>query len=376
MKRLLIFYSHFYPAFKAGGPVQSLVNLVETMRKDLRIYVFCSAYDLGDESVLRDIQPDAWNDLGENIEVYYVDKAVRSAIQQTFKERKPDIVYINGMFLPLYNWLPLWLAKSNGIKVVLAPRGMLQKGALAIKPAKKKLFLALFKLSGLYKNILWHATDEQEKEDIKHIFGENSAVKVAFNIPRIPYAKTIFREKRASRLKIIYLSLITEKKNLHLILKALKEIKTPVEFDIYGPVKDESYWKKCQQLIEGQIHRIHYSGLVDPSEVQKLLSEYHLFVLPTKGENFGHAIYEALSVGTPAMISRFTPWGRLQDHRAGMTIESETEQDWSTAIRMFIDYDQNEFDKLSQGAHALASNYFYGNDFKSAYKELFDISSE
>ena len=36
-----------------------------------------------------------------------------------------------------------------------------------------------------------------------------------------------------------------------------------------------------------------------------------LFFLPTRGENFGHVIAEALSVGTPVLISDQTPWRKL-----------------------------------------------------------------
>ena len=35
------------------------------------------------------------------------------------------------------------------------------------------------------------------------------------------------------------------------------------------------------------------------------------FLLPTGGENFGHAIFEALSCGVPALISDRTPWRDL-----------------------------------------------------------------
>ena len=371
MRRILIFYSHYFPAFKAGGPVQSLRNLVETLRDDFQIYIYCSARDLGDNFILQNIIPDQWNDGGENVKIYYLNNGFYRAAKRAFKDCHPDIVYINGMFLPRYNWLPLWLAKSKRIKVVLAPRGMLQQGALAIKPVKKKVFLFFCRLSKLYDNIFWHATDEQEERDIKMIFGKNATSKIVPNIPKAPYKNITPRHKDAFKLRMVYLSLITEKKNLHLVLKALKEINVPIEFDIYGPIHDKAYWGKCERLIEGQLHKIVYRGSVIPDKVQGLLSEYHVSVLPTKGENFGHAIYESFSVGTPALISKFTPWGDLNAQNAGITVATEDEHDWKDAIQRFINLDHDEFVKLSRGAHTVAINYFNNNNFKSAYANLF-----
>ncbi len=328
--------------------------------------VVCSAYEMGESKVLAGVSPDTWNDYNATTKVFYSTKINYNILKTLFKESNPDIVYINGMFLPKYNWLPLYIAKRQGIKVVLAPRGMLQQGALAVKPFKKKIFLSLFRFTGLHKNITWHATDEQEKIDIEKLFGNNANVKIALNIPKAPLPSWSQRNKQMEELRIVYLSLITEKKNLHLVLEALREMKTPIAFDIYGPVKDANYWESCQQLMKDQIHQISYKGAVNPFDVQSTLQKYHAFVLPTRGENFGHAIYEALSSGTVPIISPFTPWGYLQEHQAGIAVNSWKVEDWAKAIITLMSTDQEEFNKLSQNAFSLAGAYFKKNDFNSA----------
>jgi len=253
----------------------------------------------------------------------------------------------------------------------MAPRGMLQEGALAGKSFKKKVFLFIFKKLRVPNGIVWHATDQQEREDVGNIFGINSQIRVAANIPKPPVAISSVRTKRPGELKMIYLSLIAEKKSLLLILESLRHVKIPIQFDIYGPIKDEAYWHKCELLFSGQIHQIQYKGIANPTNVQTLLSTYHLFVLPTKGENFGHAIYEALSVGTPVLISRYTPWGALQELEAGYTVESDNVQDWVSAIEYFIRINNDQFVLMSKKATKLALQYFLKNDFKSAYLDLF-----
>lgn len=370
MKSVLIFYSHFYPAFKAGGPVQSLVNLVEVLRREFSVFVVCGARDMGDHALLDGIQPNVWNQLNENVNVFYIDGPVYKAVRSAFNDADPDFVYINGLFSPGYNWLPLLFAKRRNRKVIMAPRGMLQKGALSIRHAKKFLFLYFFKLLGLHKNILWHATDAEESEDTKRIFGNNVIVVIVANIPKPPRPAVLQRSKAKGQLRMVYLSLITEKKNLHLVLMALKAIKTPVQFDVYGPIKDAAYWKKCKRLMEDQVHDIRYLGILYPAVVQDVLSDYHVFILPTKGENFGHAIYEALSSGTPVVVSPFTPWGKLQDSGAGLTTQIDIDS-LVEAIQTFIQYDEQEFSQLSLNAHKLASGFFSENDFRSHYRRLF-----
>ena len=46
----------------------------------------------------------------------------------------------------------------------------------------------------------------------------------------------------------------------------------------------------------------------DHASVQLIFSDADIFLFPTRGENFGHAIAEALSVGCPVAISQNTIW--------------------------------------------------------------------
>jgi glycosyltransferase involved in cell wall biosynthesis len=371
LKKILIFSPYFTPAFKGGGPIQSLHNLVGIVKGEFELSIFCSATDLGENLPMGTIVPDQWSDFSIGVRVFYAHRSVSKSVNWVLNSCRPDFIYINGFFSIPYNLLPLWLAKSKRYKIIFAPRGMLQKGALSIKPLKKRLLLHLFRLTDFHKRIKWHATDDQEKIDIKEIFGSESEVIVASNIPKLFWPFINDKEKSKGDLRIVFLSLITKKKNLHLILEALKLVTIPVSFHIYGPVKDKDYWEKCSALMTGQIHKIEYLGAVYPAEVQNLISRYHVMILPTKGENFGHAIYESLSVGTPVIVSQHTPWGHLQSYDAGITVETMDPIDWAKGIQMFIDLDRIEYLKYVKGAHDLAKDYFSKNNFKSQYQNLF-----
>ena len=55
----------------------------------------------------------------------------------------------------------------------------------------------------------------------------------------------------------------------------------------------------------------------------KNLFEYHFFILPTLGENFGHVFIEALAAGCPLIISNRTPWLELEKKGIGWDIPLE-----------------------------------------------------
>jgi glycosyltransferase involved in cell wall biosynthesis len=352
--------------------VQSIYNLVGHLKNDYDFYLVSLDKDYDGSHPENALITEVWSEGPQEEHIYYTRSLSFGLIRKLMSEVKPDVVYVNGLF-NISTTIPGVLhAKRHASKLIIAPRGMLQEGALSLKALKKKVFLFLLKISGLVKNIRWHATDEQERKDIQKVFGSGEQIVVATNIPRRPTEK-LRRPKMKGNLRMVFLSLIAEKKNLHVTLEALKLIKTRITFHIYGPIKDQAYWEQCQLLMKGPIHDINYEGSANPNEVPLKLSAYDVFVLATKGENFGHAIYEALSVGTPVIISKHTPW-KVDDCGAGVVVQSEKQEDWASAIQNVFDFDKTQHDEMSKRAYKMATDFFNDNDFRSQYVKLFSIN--
>lgn len=55
--------------------------------------------------------------------------------------------------------------------------------------------------------------------------------------------------------------------------------------------------------------------------VEDIIRANHIFALPTRGENFGHSIFEALAAGRPVLISDQTPWRGLAAEKAGWDLD-------------------------------------------------------
>src|SRR5687767_4565074 len=170
-KTILLFTDWYEPGFKAGGPIQSCKNIITTLSNDYNFCIFTSDRDLGDSEPYTNIKRDTWMNLSNGAVVWYASpEFLRSSnIRKVISEVSPDVVYLNSMFSTTFSLMPLWILrrlKFNG-RIILAPRGMLNTSAVFRKKWKKKIFLSLFSLSNISKQIVYHATDKQEEADIK-----------------------------------------------------------------------------------------------------------------------------------------------------------------------------------------------------------------
>ena len=118
---------------------------------------------------------------------------------------------------------------------------------------------------------------------------------------------------------MVFLGRIDVQKNADYALELLCRVKTPVEFDLFGPVCDELYAQRCLGIAARMPEhiRISFKGALPHHNVLDILKGYDLFLLPTKNENFGHAIHEALRAGLPILISDQTPWHEMEARNAG-----------------------------------------------------------
>lgn len=368
-KTVNIIYDYFTPAYKAGGPIQSLANLINMLKDEYEFCVITGAYDKGDRSFLPEINPGEWN-MVNNSKIFYWPVSLKNVFSlfKQYSETKDNIHYINGIYSPWFNILPLFLYKD---KIVLAPRGMLHDGALSQKSIKKKFFLFFFKLFGWHKKIVFHATDEKEMEFIEQQFGNDVKVFVAPNVPKnIGQLPLLF--KNSGELNLVSVALIGPMKNHHLVLSALKKVNGKVKYNIYGPVINKEYWNECLKIIKELPENVivNYHHELPPDKVKEVLAENHMFILPSVSENFGHAIFESFSAGKPVITSNNTPWKNLQDFNAGWNTDTSTDA-LTKIINEACDLKNSDYEILCNGAKAIADNYFSKVNFSQAYKQLF-----
>jgi len=372
--RVLLVYDYFSPAFKAGGPIQSLVNLVQALHDKYEFYVLAGCYEYGENKPMPGIRVNEWNNWNGMCSVYYWRSSVMDIrnVRREIQSLKPDIVFINGIYSPYFNILPLYLMKGRA-RLVISARGMLHAGALSQKSFKKKLFLFLLEKLNLLQGVIFHATDEQESLFIKKQFGSSSHVTIAGNFPRrMSYKEPA--EKQYGSLKMASIALISPMKNHLHVLEALLSVKGQVKYVIAGPVKDADYWKACCAVINSlpENIKVEYLGPVEPAKTTALIEDSDIIVLPSKSENFGHAILEALQVGRPVITTDQTPWKDLQISKAGFTLGlQDLTVHISKCLQYYTDLAGAAMQSESKNARSYAEQHIHFSELNGQYESLF-----
>lgn len=356
MNTILIFVPRYLPGYRFGGPVRSVSNMIAHLADRFEFRVFTLDRDLTEDEPYEDVHPNEWN-RRENSQVYYCspDRMRLSTVTEVVERTDHDVLYINGLMNRRFSVYPLFLRRLGRIsppRTILAPRGQLAPGALRLKGWKKYPYLYLARASGLFDGLAWHATSEEEAEKVRSWVGD-APVYRAGNFPN-PSSVEQFQgpPKRSGELDLVFLSRIVPKKNLDRALELLEDLPGEVRFSIYGPVGDAAYWKRCRTIM-GRLDdniTVDYRGPVEPDEVVSVLARHHLFFLPTRNENHGHVIGEALQAGCPVLISDRTPYKDLEEKGGGWVRGLEDDDAFRGALRRMLKLDSEGFRRLRRGA--------------------------
>ena len=342
MSPVAVFVAYYVPGTRAGGPIRSVFNLVSALGDRFDFSILTLDHDFGHDDPYPGVTAYEWTQVGK-ARVKYLGtgwRAIRAIVAEAVGT-DAKVILLNSVFERRFSMLPLWSRVIAGRAldpVVLAPRGELSEAGQRSKPRRKALYLAMLKACGIPQRITWMASSEYEKRDIERTFGR-VRVRMA---PPLPYCRqgqgwVASHAKESGRLRAVFVGRIVPHKGLHVALEALSRVRGRVRLEIAGPIEDEHYWDTCQRRIDELPHDVEYLGLLDRPALEAALGRAELFVLPTRSENFGHAIAEALAAGVPLLISDATPWRGLFDRGVGWDLPLADEQAFADALQAAVD---------------------------------------
>jgi glycosyltransferase involved in cell wall biosynthesis len=314
-----------------------------------------------------------------NADNRYLDPATEPApIDALFADpqRRPSMLWLNSFFDREFTWRVLWARRTGkipGCAVLLTPRGEFAPGALSIKRWRKRAYVSGLSAAGLLQGVWFHATAEHEAQDIARALGRCRPVLVAPNMARwfeLPVRPD--RSDATDELVLVFLGRVSRVKNLLFALDALHRVRYPVRYRIYGPVEDPVLWNECQARIARlPPHvRVEAHGPIANELVPKTIAAADALLLPTKGENFGHAIHEALMSGLPVIISDQTPWRDLERHCAGWDLPLGDPTRFTETIDTLATMTEAARAELRVGARALAENRLRTGDALAATRRM------
>jgi glycosyltransferase involved in cell wall biosynthesis len=156
-------------------------------------------------------------------------------------------------------------------------------------------------------------------------------------------------------------------------------VNSVIKFDIWGTIDDTKYWDECKKLIRRMPTNIQvrYCGIAEHSKVIEVLSRYDLFFLPTRGENYCHAIAEALMAGIPILISDQSPWRNLKADSVGWDLPiTNGEGLFIEAIKETIKMDMRERMVLREKIIAYAEKHLSDSSVLEANRQVFTSSMQ
>lgn len=375
--KIAVLIDWYLPGTKAGGPVRSVFSLINLMQPFFDFYVITTNSDLGSTVPYQDVNANSlFQKNGVNYYYFSREQLNQDSLVNVINNIQPNLIYLNSFWSAHFsvNIVRLKYKKVIQAPVLLAPRGMLGKGALGIKPIKKQIFLLLSKFFTWHKSVSFHATQEQEVKDILNYFPK-AKILVAPNVNSGAVC-TNKSSKNINTLSLFFLSRISRVKNLHYALHVLKTIQSTftVTYDIYGNIEDKDYWQECEEIISALPTniKVNYKGELAFDKVSDSIKNYNALLMPTLNENYGHSIVESLLCGCLPIISNQTPWNDLED--AGYSLDLNHPESFAAAINELAGLSETDFKQRSQNAINYITKKINLSTITQQYNSIFNAS--
>jgi glycosyltransferase involved in cell wall biosynthesis len=375
---VLVLMGAFWPGSDSAGPNQSLKGFCTALMDafDFRIV----ARDRPFGAAARTAPAAAWTDLGFARIRYLEGRRFGAAgLGRLLRTTPHDLVMMNGFFDREFTLPTLLLRRTGQIPAkpaLLSPRGEFGGGALSLKAPVKRAWLGAVRLGGLLEGVTLHATSQDEAADILSRLPFAAPPAVAPNVRALFPRPTAFPAAKGEPLRLAFLGRITPVKNIDYAIKALAKVKAPARFDLYGPASDGSYARACAALVAALPPHleVRFMGEIANAEAPAVMAGYDLMFMPTLGENFGHAIFEALGAGTPVLISDRTPWRDLEARRAGFDLPLDDPAAFAAAIDRIAAQTPAERARWRDGARAEAERASLRGDAVASSRAMLDAA--
>ena len=351
MYSVLIFNGYYLPSKNYGGPLTSIINVVDSCHRDYEFYVVCKNHDFN-STVPFDVETDTWLQVGNAKVMYLSDNKIgfsKTEIGRLLDSVNPDMIWLTGILRPQIKLVATRLAKDRHIPVLISPRGELDRDRVRIKWYKKFPYLRLVRLVNVYGRSFFHATSEDERKGIKRFFSpENGHIFYAPNISIAKQPVITSHIKETGKLNVLFFSRIHPVKNLLFAFEVLSKCKSSFSFDVYGPLEDKEYWNRCMDIAKGFDSNIivQYKGVLSKDDLSRVVQEHDCLLFPTLNENYGHVIAETLANSRPVVISKgTTPWD-IVDGVAGYAIELNQPERFAECLDKLAEMDNLSFSAL------------------------------
>lgn len=208
-----------------------------------------------------------------------------------------DVIHIHAVF----NHASVTAASAcrrADVPYVVRPLGTLDPWSMRQKALRKHLFWWLSGKRMIQRSAAVHYTAQAEKQATESYLRLNHGRVIALGVE----VSKATNQKNSVSPYVLVLSRLHPKKGLDLLIDAFLSLAIdPWRLVIAG--EGERDYVAYLKAKAGNSERIVFTGWVDGEQKDALLSGASLLALPSRQENFGFSVMEAMACGVPVLLS-------------------------------------------------------------------------
>ena len=360
---------------RSGGPATAIVPMCRALlRQGIEVLLITTNHGLHDEEVSRTCD--------------YKGLPARffpSQLGESFKYSRPlaawlaanivdfDLVHIHSVF----NHASVAAAhacRKAKVPYVIRPLGTLEPWSMAQKPLRKHFFLQVSGKGILRRAAAVHYTTETEKRSTERLLGFNHGRVIPLGVETNASVRsdglTQHFPNLAGESYVLVLSRLHPKKGLDLLIDAFLSLVQTQQFRHWRLViagegsLDYVVKLKARVASSPQRDRIVFTGWLDGEKKQAVLGGASLLALPSRQENFGLCVMEALSHSVPVLVSSSVNLAaEIEAANAGWIAALDTDALTVTLAEALADDD--ELARRGRAGKQLSEGYSWENAAKS-----------
>ena len=349
--KILHYIPVYAPAWQFGGPVLSVSQLCEGLvALGHEVEVLTSNAGLSNNPEIPINQPTMRNGVkityfpqqsGTGIKCSGMEQAV------TARAKEFDIIHVTGVWQRT-SGVACIAAKNHGIPYIVSTRGALGPYSWRQKTLKKLAYYLWQERFNVTNAVGIHYTSKQEFEECQWLklpgqpFIVPNGINTKFWQPAIEEARDWRKSHKIGEDEFILLNVgrLHHKKGLDLLPKIMLSLRHLNWRMVFVGGDDDGTQAKLKQAFQAEnlFDRVLFLERCEPQQLPAIYSAANLFVLPSRHENFGNVVVEALACGCPVLISdKVGLHDEIAESVVGL-VRPRITTDWIRTIQQLIEF--------------------------------------